>query len=306
MEQLQTLLVEKVLHRCSFAVCGVLPGDSEETVVDSTKFTVYSNFFIPAAPCCGKQREHKPMTREKPFAERSATASALLSKIMKTIIVYAEKFSKPQISGPLPSGNGGTSFPNFSNSHPQPSVLVANGGEQASAQHVRAFPTEGRMRQKEKEKQRKEAGLEPVVRKKKFVVEDHFDDCGQDLSGLGKEVQAMVVDYLIETADDIAEEDLFDEHSVHDPIEHYDMQEVCAYYEQTSDLCMRFMKGSDAHLLWSSWQEGSDRFNVDTRCTNSCTPSTTLKRSLPSCQFDQRRCASLPFMYRIHKSEVCS
>ena len=65
-------------------------------------------------------------------------------------------------------------------------MLVAKGEEQVHEEHVRAFPTEGRMRQKEKEKQRKEAGLEPVVRKKTFVVEDHFDDCGQDLSGLGK------------------------------------------------------------------------------------------------------------------------
>ena len=42
--------------------------------------------------------------------------------------------------------------------------------------------------QKEREKLRKEAlkaqGIEPVVKKVKKVVEDHHDDCGEDLSGL--------------------------------------------------------------------------------------------------------------------------
>ena len=31
----------------------------------------------------------------------------------------------------------------------------------------------------------KAAGIEIVVKKKKFVVEDHHDDCGDDLSSLG-------------------------------------------------------------------------------------------------------------------------
>ena len=30
----------------------------------------------------------------------------------------------------------------------------------------------------------REAGQEIVVKKKKFVIEDHFDDCGEDLSSL--------------------------------------------------------------------------------------------------------------------------
>ena len=44
------------------------------------------------------------------------------------------------------------------------------------------FPTEERIRQKDRLKKLKEAGLKPQPRK--VVVEEHFDDCGTDLSGL--------------------------------------------------------------------------------------------------------------------------
>ena len=41
----------------------------------------------------------------------------------------------------------------------------------------------------------KEAGITPS--KRKFKVEDHVDDCGSDLSGLGSDVLSMAVDLLI-------------------------------------------------------------------------------------------------------------
>ena len=49
-----------------------------------------------------------------------------------------------------------------------------------------AFPTEGRERQKVKEKERKLAGIE--VKRKMKDIEDHVDDCGSDLSGLGPDI----------------------------------------------------------------------------------------------------------------------
>ena len=57
------------------------------------------------------------------------------------------------------------------------------------------YPTEERERQKVKQKAMKEAGLEP--RKKKFKMEDHHDDCGNDLSGLGSEIIQYAADYVI-------------------------------------------------------------------------------------------------------------
>ena len=45
-----------------------------------------------------------------------------------------------------------------------------------------AFPTDAKERERERRKAQKEAGHEHVVKKKKKIVEDHFDDCGDDLS----------------------------------------------------------------------------------------------------------------------------
>ena len=63
---------------------------------------------------------------------------------------------------------------------------------QAILDHVlqHAFPTDSRERQKAKEKADKEAGIERVVKKKFKVVEDHFDDCGEDLNSICKDVDA--------------------------------------------------------------------------------------------------------------------
>ena len=57
-----------------------------------------------------------------------------------------------------------------------------NNRSETSVEHC-AYPTDQRQEWKRKQKENKEAGLE--VRKKKKVVEEHFDDCGTDISGLG-------------------------------------------------------------------------------------------------------------------------
>ena len=52
-----------------------------------------------------------------------------------------------------------------------------------------AFPTEERMLQKKKEKERKDRGDPSTRGTRKQFVEDHHDDCGCDLSGLGDDVE---------------------------------------------------------------------------------------------------------------------
>ena len=52
-----------------------------------------------------------------------------------------------------------------------------------------AFPTEERMLQKKKEKERKDRGEPSTKGTRKQFVEDHHDDCGCDLSGLGDDVE---------------------------------------------------------------------------------------------------------------------
>ena len=43
----------------------------------------------------------------------------------------------------------------------------------------KALPTEERIRQMERHKKRKEAGLDKLATKREKVVEQHFDDCGR-------------------------------------------------------------------------------------------------------------------------------
>jgi hypothetical protein len=47
-----------------------------------------------------------------------------------------------------------------------------------------AYPTDAKEREKARRQANKEAGVETVVRKRKKVMEDHYDDCGDDLSSL--------------------------------------------------------------------------------------------------------------------------
>ena len=50
-----------------------------------------------------------------------------------------------------------------------------------------AFPTDSKERRKAREKEAKEAGTPLEVKKIKKFVEEHYDDCGEDLSSLGTE-----------------------------------------------------------------------------------------------------------------------
>ena len=50
---------------------------------------------------------------------------------------------------------------------------------------TQAYPTASRVRRQERERAAKAAGKPLVVQKKFKVIEDHFDDCGEDVSKLG-------------------------------------------------------------------------------------------------------------------------
>ena len=57
----------------------------------------------------------------------------------------------------------------------------------------KCFPTEARERQKTKEKRAKELGKKLQVKKKFKHVEDHYDDCGEDISSLHMELDTYVL-----------------------------------------------------------------------------------------------------------------
>ena len=70
-----------------------------------------------------------------------------------------------------------------------------------------SFPTEARLRQKEKQKADKEAGIKP--KKRPQHIEHGDDDCGDDLSGLGGDIALLSSDYLHEQHDDDDQNHLF-------------------------------------------------------------------------------------------------
>ena len=78
---------------------------------------------------------------------------------------------------------------------------VASSRQQGGAQT--SLPTEARLRQKERLTDLKEKGLKPKTRPKE--VEPGNDDCGDDLSGLGKDIVMLGCDYCQENLDDDAE-----------------------------------------------------------------------------------------------------
>ena len=47
-----------------------------------------------------------------------------------------------------------------------------------------AYPTDAKVREKEKRQAEKDAGITRTVKKRKKIMEDHHDDCGEDLSSL--------------------------------------------------------------------------------------------------------------------------
>ena len=56
--------------------------------------------------------------------------------------------------------------------------------ESRMAELREAYPTDAKEREKERRKKEKEQGIERVVQKRKKIMEDHHDDCGDDLSSL--------------------------------------------------------------------------------------------------------------------------
>ena len=104
------------------------------------------------------------------------------------------------------------------------------------------FPTEERVRQKERQKDRKAADID--VKRSKIPVEEHYDDCGQDLSGLGSEVTRDASDYLITTTP--ADYSPFHTQLPRPHDESFCVYDLMNYYDEASALAQYFFKGCEA------------------------------------------------------------
>ena len=74
---------------------------------------------------------------------------------------------------------------------PDEATASKGGGRRSSEAPVEktvAYPTDSKEKEKQKRNEMKEKGQEVVVKKRKFHVEDHYDDRGEDLSSLDKQL----------------------------------------------------------------------------------------------------------------------
>jgi hypothetical protein len=91
---------------------------------------------------------------------------------------------------------GGRQRPEACSSQPTGQTLHAGGRQQSEACNV--DPTDSKEREKARQKQQKAEGRKHIVTKPKPIVEDHYDDCGDDLSSLNDTTLAALVKFPCE------------------------------------------------------------------------------------------------------------
>ena len=188
-ENLQNLIADKVITEATFHLCHFnIKVTENDDKPSSVQVHAYANFPIRPLRCMHpKATEHsyelkalgngraqlwtqaKRQLYEKLFAVWDAEGS---------IAVVAPLASEPDC--PVTSGS------TYNNSKLQERGV-------ATAADTSAFPTEA----KEAQKQRKKDGH--IAKKKTKFVQDHHDDIGEDLSGLGPDVKLYLQDFDIET-----------------------------------------------------------------------------------------------------------
>ena len=238
-------------HRlCHFG----LKIDPTSTQPSASTFAMATNLDIKSHKCCGKPfSEHaidyKSLDKSLPYRRRDKIKTEIASLLLEPFLA-----TKAQLSDPRPPDSA---FPNFSTfptpDHDQSTGPPVTGWDLASSPGAcersvheavpdpeLAFPTEERVRQKEKEKARKAAGIE--VKRRKLHVEEHYDDCGQDLSGLGPEAAIDAADFLITHS--IADPEQL--HLIRPTDERFNVTDLEDYYEEASALAVYFLKGSES------------------------------------------------------------
>ena len=84
-------------------------------------------------------------------------------------------------------------------------VTGPSGGQRAEAQA--AYPTDSKAREKEIRKAEKEAGIVRTVKKRPKQVEEHYDDCGDDLSSLTGADEEALANACFDHDDILSDED---------------------------------------------------------------------------------------------------
>ena len=70
-----------------------------------------------------------------------------------------------------------------------------------------AYPTDSKEREKARRELEKERGIERVVKKKVKIVEEHYDDCGDDMSSVDTGIPLTCMPCGCNTDEELSEED---------------------------------------------------------------------------------------------------
>ena len=228
--QLRVMIEDRRLHVSYHRLCHFgLKVDSTQQEPSSTCFVSASSFSLPSHCCrCGVAKEAHKLDGNAPPASSQdklrlraqiAICGKLIDKLSDIFDVGALR------NAPDSTNNNLIIDPLTTQSGDQTSELSpaarcrALQNTRARAKNQRAvtffgdpvasppshslglpaqpvFPTASRERQKVMQKARKLAG--GTATKRKFVIEDHFDDCGTDLSGLGPDIVFFAADIFVE------------------------------------------------------------------------------------------------------------
>ena len=124
--------------------------------------------------------------------------------------VYSTGYSA--IPGGIHSDDARTAGP--STGTPSQQHVDSGADNKLYSEPVKAFPTDSKERQTAQKRKDKEAGIVREVKKLKKFVEDHNDDCGEDLSSLGN-LDALYIEESHSAELDSSEDSDTEEHIFH-------------------------------------------------------------------------------------------
>ena len=199
--QVRALITDVRLTVAHHRLCHFgLRVDSSQAEPSSTCFISASTFPIASHRCqCSVPKEsHKLDWNAQPTSSqdklRLRAQIAIAGKALEEITSNSERALRSTPDSTVPSNLHSTVSRNIlPTAQDDASKQPYHSTPDVAAQP--AYPTESRERQKVMQKARKLAG--GAAKKKKFIIEDHYDDCGTDLSGLGADICFLAADVLI-------------------------------------------------------------------------------------------------------------
>ena len=193
---LDDLSMPKVTHRLCHWGLSLTPASGEDSTSSSARMITVSNLSIPSHQCrCGPNTKHIMdwSSRDPHITRPSQSKEKIMKQVAAHIIEKIRHLLSTGVGQTLapdkvssPSDKEITKVSNKANHQVRhESIHMTSQYEESQPFPFNAYPTESRMRQKQAEQEAKDKGEIVPKKKKNLPVEDHHDDCGEDIRGLG-------------------------------------------------------------------------------------------------------------------------